>query len=218
MTDSDTPRASDDALVALSALHDGEADHTQLHRACQAWRSDASARQAWHAWAVVGDVLRSEDLAQSAAHDSAFLQRLRQRMQDEPVVLAPTSLGEPTGDDQQVEVRLFEHLSSQAVPELRGVRRRWAGPTAVVAGFVAVAGALVMFRAGTGEPVQVIADKADPLVVVAPSASGTGAGTEMLVRNADLDRYLAAHREFAQGPAFAAPGGLRQVVATPSSR
>lgn len=218
MTDSDTPKERDDALAALSALHDGEAGQAELHRACLAWRTDSSLRQAWHAWAVVGDVLRSEDLAQSAAHDSAFLQRLRQRLQDEPVVFAPAPLADAVGDDPQVEAVRYEHLARQAVPQSGGVRRRWVGPTAVAAGFVAVAGALVMLRTGTVEPVQVITQGVGSPIALTPSASSTGSAAEVLVRSADLDRYLAAHREFAQGPAFAAPGGVRQVVASPSGR
>jgi hypothetical protein len=37
-------------------------------------------------------------------------------------------------------------------------------------------------------------------------------------RNPELDRYLVAHRQFAQGPAFAAPGGVRQVALTPEGQ
>ena len=37
-----------------------------------------------------------------------------------------------------------------------------------------------------------------------------------MVRDPELDRYLAAHRQYVQGPALAAPGGVRQVAVHPS--
>ena len=42
----------------LSALADGQADAAEP--ACGLWRDDAAARQTWHAYHLIGDVLRSE--------------------------------------------------------------------------------------------------------------------------------------------------------------
>jgi len=43
----------------------------------------------------------------------------------------------------------------------------------------------------------------------APSASAAASGTDGgLIRNAELDRYLAAHRQYSNASALAAPGGL----------
>ncbi|HNK20223.1 MAG TPA: sigma-E factor negative regulatory protein, partial [Piscinibacter sp.] len=73
----------------LSALVDGEAADDDVKQACVDWRGDAKARQSWHAYQLIGDVLRSDDLASAAGRDEAFLRRLRARLADEPVVLAP---------------------------------------------------------------------------------------------------------------------------------
>ena len=95
---------------ALSALIDGEADASVLGRACAAWRDQPATRSEWHTYHLIGDVMRSDDLASAPGRDAAFLARLRVRLADEPVVLAPAPLA----------------------PATRRMRpRRWAGPVAV---------------------------------------------------------------------------------------
>ena len=70
--------SAEDLRRCLSALADGEA--SSLVQACQAWRDDAHARETWHAYHLIGDVLRSEELAHAPARDEAFLAGLRQRL------------------------------------------------------------------------------------------------------------------------------------------
>jgi len=77
------------AAEQLSALADGEVDAAAAGAACGAWKTDAELRRTWHAWHLIGDVLRSEDLASSAERDQRFLVALRGRLALEPVVLAP---------------------------------------------------------------------------------------------------------------------------------
>src|SRR5688500_8447097 len=83
------------ALENLSALTDGELDSAAAARACARWRDDPSQRSAWHAYQLIGDVLRSDDLASTARRDAAFLAALRTRLAAEPVVLAPEAEPEP---------------------------------------------------------------------------------------------------------------------------
>ncbi|MBU6260953.1 MAG: sigma-E factor negative regulatory protein, partial [Burkholderiales bacterium] len=108
-----------DPRIWVSALVDGEAD--ALDPVCAVWRDSAEARGAWHAYHLIGDVMRSDDLAADPARDARFLAGLRERLAGEPVVLAP--------------------------PRRRQV---WLVPAAVAAGFVAVAGVLVVARMGGG--------------------------------------------------------------------
>ena len=74
----------------LSALVDGELDPEAVRAACADWHEGGEVRVNWHAYHLIGDVLRSDDLARSADADSAFLACLRERMAREPVVLAPS--------------------------------------------------------------------------------------------------------------------------------
>ena len=189
--------STDPVRAALSALMDG--DRSAADQACVAWRGDASARNDWHTYHLIGDLLRSDEHRCEPMRDAAFVARLRERLASEPTVLAP----------QPVE--------GAVVP--RGRRwRAWMAPAAVAAGFVAVAGALVVTRmAGpdaeggdrlaraTAAPTGVVA-QVSATAEASSGPAGLPAGPEgaTVIRNSELDRYLAAHRQrantFAPGP------------------
>jgi len=141
-------RRPDDDLPfeALSALSDGEASAAEVARACAAWRDDAKVRAQWSSYHLIGDVMRSDELA-DASGSARFLKSFRERLAEEPVVLAPAGLvarHQPSVVDVGVP----------ALPALQPLRRRvWAGPMAVAACFVVVVGALVSNQSGlTGGP------------------------------------------------------------------
>ncbi len=202
---------TDPVRAALSALMDG--DQAAADQACRAWRGDASARDHWHTYHLIGDLLRSDEHRCEPARDAIFVARLRERLAAEPTMLAPR----PTA----------------GVAFLRARRlRAWMAPAAVAAGFVAVAGALVVTRVGAPEGAaddrvaSVVVAPATPVVVQAPTMPGAAsapavspASTEnaALIRSSELDRYLAAHRQHANTFAPSAPrGDVRNVsVAEP---
>ncbi|MBX3621297.1 MAG: sigma-E factor negative regulatory protein [Rhizobacter sp.] len=200
----------------LSALMDGELDTSAMARACGRWREDREARAQWHAYHLIGDVLRSEDLASSAARDADFLASLRVRLADEPVVLAPSN--------PAVQV---------PAEDPRRQRRSWATPVAVAAGFVVVAGTLAVTQmagglsprglssdaavtAGAGAPpTVVIAFDAASAVEDPPSVVLNG----RLVRDVRLDEYLAAHKRFGGSSLPGGPSGfLRNAAADGTAR
>jgi sigma-E factor negative regulatory protein RseA len=186
---------TDPVRVALSALMDG--DQTAADQACRAWRGDASARDHWHTYHLIGDLLRSDEHRCEPARDAVFVARLRERLAAEPTVLAP----QPTAG-----------LAFQRARRLRA----WMAPAAVAAGFVAVAGALVVTRVVTpeGETDDRLARVVVAPVVQLPTMPGASsapavspASTEnaALIRSSELDRYLAAHRQHANTFAPGAP-------------
>lgn len=123
---------------ALSALADGEAPSQDVARACAAWRDQPEAKAAWHDYQMIGDVMRSEDLAQASASE-AFLSKFREKLAQEPVVLAPVAAAQTASAQQQLA-----SAGTQATAVVRTLRRRaWAGPVSVAAGFVMVVGALM---------------------------------------------------------------------------
>lgn len=132
---------------ALSALADGEAPSQDVARACAAWRDQPDAKAAWHDYQMIGDVMRSDDLAQASASD-AFLSKFRERLAHEPVILAPVAAAQ-TASTQQLA-----SAGNQAAAVVRTLRRRaWTGPVSVAAGFVMVVGALMssqILPGGTG--------------------------------------------------------------------
>lgn len=194
---------------ALSALLDGElqaGDALAVQRACAWWRESSPARQDWHAWHLIGDVMRSEELAQPPARDAAFLARLRERLADEPVVLAPAP------------VAPLASVAPVAPAVARAWHRTWTLPTAVAAGFMAVAAVLVVTRTGppTAVPVLATAPGAGLSVVSVPSAAPSSAtGSAGLIRDPRLDSYLRAHQTARGNLAAAVPGGgMRNVDIT----
>ena len=184
--------SDEDRRALLSALADGEAAAAQA--GCELWRDDAQARATWHTYHLIGDVLRSDDLAVRPARDAAFLAALRERLAAEPTVLAPAAL-------------------PVAAPAPRR-RHAWLAPAAVAAGFMAVAGVLVVARVaapGADGPVLAVGGPSNP------GLQRTGNGTPVaaplviegrLIRDAQLDAYLRAHRDAMGGAPVALPGGV----------
>ncbi len=210
-------------LHNLSALADGELDAAATVAAAAQWRSDGQAREAWHAYHLIGDVMRSEELASDTARDAAFLRRLARRLAEEPVVLAP----------QPAAARVSERPRDRA--SAGRSRWSWTMPAAVAAGFMAVASVLVVMRgtAPFAEGEAVVArffGGPGPVVVAgtgAPAAPGVDLQNEpqtlvadgQLIRDARLERYFAAHTQFGGSSALGVPSGfLRAATTQPPGR
>lgn len=200
MTDTKTDQSDSAALV--SAAMDGDA--RAVDAVATAWKDPNSrVRADWHAYQLIGDVLRSADGANPASRDEALLQRVRQRLANEPVVLAPV-----------VPAATIQHSS-----------RRWRAPAAIAAGLMAVVGLVVLqpvqneesgaslaARGGALQPVSQTGVSPRETLVAAPAPSvASGA---VMIRNAELDRYLAAHGQFSATSAVPAPGLAVRNVST----
>ena len=207
------------AAEQLSALADGELDAGAVAAACAIWRDNESARVRWHSYQLIGDVLRSDDLASSAGKDAVFMAALRARMSTEPVVLAPV----PLAADAAAEA----HRDAGRAGRARGWS--WMAPSAVAAGFVAVAGMLMVTQApapgiNAGGTVMSSARPSESgvMMVAAPTPSASGLAVEpqalvadgQLIRDARLDRYLAAHKQFAGVSVLGMPSGFVRSAAT----
>lgn len=189
---------------ALSALVDGEADARTAASLSARWRDEAALRERWHSYQLIGDVLRSEELA-GRGRDAAFLQRLRAQLDQEPVVLAPRA------------DRVAEEAAA-ALPRQRAVGaglRRWATPAAVAAGFLAVIGSLAVTRlpgpqaeAPQLAQAPVMPVEAPQQVVLATPADQVEPANGVLIRDARLDQYLAAHKQFGGSSALSVPSGF----------
>jgi sigma-E factor negative regulatory protein RseA len=188
---------ADPTMRTLSELMDGEAGTLSSGRACTAWAADAAARERWHVWHLIGDVLRSDELSSTPQRDGAFLVRLRERLAKEAVVLAPE-----------------RSLTASRRSVLR--RRSWVASATVAAGFVAVAAAVVVLRNPPVPATGPSLAKAPPVTGATPVAVAQPAPmppTEpqvlvvngQLIRDARLDHYLAAHK---QHSAIGIPAGL----------
>ena len=140
-------------MIELSALADGVCGDAEAARALALWRQSDSARRAWHAYHVIGDVLRSPDLA-VAGSGEVFLQKLRVRLAGEPVPLAPSA---SRADQAQAG-------APEGWAQVRSIHRRWAAPMAVAASFMA----LTFFSLSAFKPAGQGGDGLGPLL--APAA------------------------------------------------
>jgi sigma-E factor negative regulatory protein RseA len=207
-----TPAGDDDPdrRQWLSALADGQAE--ALAPGCRAWAEGGAARATWHAYHVIGDVMRSDELARDAAGDAAFLDRLRGRLAQEPVPLAPMAATAAPAPAPAAARDPAPAAARAAAPA--AARARWLTPAAMAAGFVAVAGVLVVAR--TGGPVPeggAVQAQAQPGVIAvrgagAPVPRPLDAG---VIRDARLDQYLQAHHG-ALGGSTALPGAAKRNV------
>jgi len=212
MSQPDSDRSSSDSSRRiLSALADGDATDSEAARAFQAWRDDPDARATWHGYQLIGDVLRSEDLAVEPRADEAFLVALRARLAAEPVVLAPQARAE--------EPAVAAPAVANGAAAARS-RARWQGPMAMAAGFLVVIGGLNVLRPfGHGSDVVAAGPASVPLMAAAtavnnggvvPVSQQTPAQTKAAADQ--LAPYLAAHRQSAMNAPFQMPGNdLRNV-------
>jgi len=192
----------------MSALVDGELDAAAAEAACARWKSDAQARCDWHAYQLIGDVLRSDGLAKGASRNEQFLVLLRARLQTEPVVLAPAPLLSPQRPG-----------SGASAPAARWTSR-WVLPSAMAAGLLLVVGTVTVLRPGglppAGSSPLALADPTPRIAAPLGSASiDESVGGPMtvfmigrVIRDARLDRYLAAHKQFSGSSALGLPSAF----------
>jgi sigma-E factor negative regulatory protein RseA len=189
------------AKERLSALADGEVDGAEPASLCAGWAANAATRRDWHTWHLIGDVLRSEDLASDPHRDRQLCAAIRARLHHEPVVLAPG-------------------------PVTAGHRGRWAVGGAIAAGLVVVVGTFTVLRPGNDSPVLAQGRPAVVPVVVATAPAAEQSVAEepvvadvRMIRDAQLDRYLAAHKQFAGTSALGVPSAfLRSATLDTASR
>lgn len=184
-----------DACESLSAFADGEADAAEQLRCLMLWRTQRALRVRWHEYQVIGDAMRSDELVSRADDDAAFLDALRDRLTHDQPAMAPVIAAAP-----------------RRMPA-------WLGPMAVAAGVGAVALTLALLgplRPGPSNEASLAAAPPKPtnLAVAAPAEPALRVLSGQLIRDARLDRYLAAHRQGANGAALQMPGAVVRSVDT----
>ena len=189
---------------ALSCLMDGELPLAETADALAAWGHDGELRERWHAYHLIADVLRSDDLASQPAADERFLQALRLRLADEPVPMAtvPMATVPITPAPVRLPARPVADTAAQAMASgQRSGGGRWWLSAGLAAGLMAALGLTLLPQLTAPTP-------SGASLVAMPAVPAPATGT--LVRDARLDRYLAAHRNLANNTTAA--GGAEHRV------
>ncbi len=184
----------------LSALMDGQLQGEQWLQALQ-FAQQEEGRAAWQAYHVVGDVLRSAELAQGVS-SSAFLARFQQRLAQEP---------EPVSERQEPATRLATPIRQELSQAANASVFRWK----MLAGFASLAvvasvgwnswDRLQQNAAPAGTQLAVATPAPTP---VAQASSGPASSSSVMIRDPRLDELLAAHKQFGSTSALQMPAGF----------
>ena len=196
----------------LSALMDGQLQGEDWLQALRC-AEQKEGRATWLAYHVVGDALRSTELAAHGASSSAFLARFQQRLAQEPLPAA--QLKEATLQ----QVVAVPDKADRALPQSANASVfRWK----MVAGLASLA---VVASVGwnsferlqlQGAPGQQLAaaGSARPVPAQVPAQQGGGVAASAegssptMLRDPRLDELLAAHRQFGSTTALQMPAGF----------
>ncbi len=169
----------------LSAMVDGELEPVELVQALGDAVGDTNSIRQWHAYHIVGDVLRSAELA-TVGKDLEFLQNFERRLAQEPVYPHPLSTPVQSALDS---VALAQSANAGTL--------RWKLIAGVACGALVIVvgmGQWQQLESQTG--VQLSSSPIVQPVAIAPvSAIQSEAGTPIMIRDPELDSLLAAHQQ-----------------------
>lgn len=192
----------------LSALVDGELTGPELEQAL-ALAEDAQGQANWQLYHLVGDVLRSPDLAHHSQHD--LLSGLRAQLAQEPPLQAlPESAAESVSAPRvAVAPGVLEQVQAPALasaqqrdPAANASVFRWklAAGFASIAAVAAVGWQVLMVQAPTAIAPQ-LAQTAAPNVVAVAAQDGK----TVMLRDPNLDALLTLHEQYGTRPSLQVP-------------
>ena len=174
----------------ISALADGQLQGDAFARAVQAASADDDAQASWHAYHLIGDVLRTGECS-VATPPADFLARMQARLAHE---------GAPAAGAAVINAGATP-VAAAGVDAANDNSFRWK----LVAGFASVAAVAAIGWSMIATPV-----KPEQAQLAAVTAGALVAGTERgaMIRDARLDAFLAAHRELGGASALPTPAGF----------
>lgn len=203
----------------VSALADGQLDAQDMERGFHALSANPEARYCWDTYHLIGDVLRSPDLA-GATPSPEFVQRLAQRLAREP---APVPGPQPEVLMAGPAAGPAAQPQGQPIPQDSANDSRFARPLKLAAGFATVAamGVAAWMALGAAQDsassaaARLALESMPPRVgmVVTPTDKGP------MLRDPALDEMLATHRQLGDVTALQAPAaGLHNATFEPAAR
>lgn len=165
-------------------------------------------RAAWSDYHLIGDALRSDDLAASPAASSAFMNAFSARFEAEAHVFAPAAI--PAASAERARSGMFRRrvvpafavaaaaatLTWIVVPQLQGVDNH---------------SGLQVASVSSSDHVQRVAMASVPAATLRSPVVEAN-----IIRDASLDQYLEAHQQFSQQPVM--PGSTPLIRTAASSQ
>jgi sigma-E factor negative regulatory protein RseA len=199
----------------ISALVDGQLRGEAATQAVQVVAQDAQARANWHAYHVVGEVLRAQALPWRSAKDKDFLSKLSSRLQQEPTPwVAEFAINSVAAYASSQSATVLDDYKKEAAND-PNMRWKWLAGLASLA-LVAVLGwGVVGGLGGVGTPSYPaqLAQAPIPTAPTAPSVQTQAAdepneAAPVMVRDPRLDQMLQAHQQFGGASALQMPSGF----------
>ena len=192
----------------LSALADGQLSGNALTQALE-FSSQDEGRETWQLYQLVGDVLRSPELARPVDNGD-FLVRLRTQLAQEAAPVAQATVSSPAAPAQPV--------LTQFTPPPQAANDsvfRWK----MVAGLASLAAVVTLVWSAVGglggppagaQMAAVSAPVTASVSVQAPAVSlaDNQAPQQVMIRDPRLDELLAAHKQFGGTSALQLPAGF----------
>jgi sigma-E factor negative regulatory protein RseA len=196
---------------ALSALADGQLRGAAFAQAVERVEQDANAHATWHAYHVVGDVLRSGDLA-FCSDDQAFLARFQSRLAQEPALTSTLSAANLIAIDAYKAGAEAHLYVDAAVPKEASNERffGWklvAGLASVVA-VVAVSWGVLSGSGAAPTAPQLAQADVQPSTQVQQAVTLADGAPQVMLRDARLDELMAEHKQFGGTSALQMPAGF----------
>lgn len=200
-----------DPQDTLSALADGQLRGEAFVQAVEQVESQAAAQATWHAYHLVGDVLRSNDLA-FCTDDQAFLARFQSRLAQEPVLVPSVNAA------SLIAIKAYESSAEALLdtddetpdPAANAPRFGWkllAGVASLVA-VMAVSWNVLGGSGATAPPALLAQVAEDSTVRVSQPTVLAGGEPQVMLRDARLDALMAAHQQFGGTSALQMPAGF----------
>lgn len=179
---------------SLSALADGQLDTETFARSAEQLLADAQLRAAWHGYHLIGDVMRSGELA-STQRDAAFLARFRTRLDSEPKRPIPAMAAVDASSAAGLAIPLAEAANTPW---------KWLAVAASVVAVGAIGWNMLALGISGNTSLQVAQSPSPGLVQLTAGNSSES----VMLRDARLDELLAAHKQMGGTSALQMPAGF----------
>lgn len=190
----------------ISALLDGELAPAQGEAVLASIDADG-ARESWHLYHLIGDVLRAPDLA-ACAGDAAFVARLRAQLpaQDAPPVQTSAPLLATVAEVRRDAANdgVFRWKMAAGFASLAAVAAIGWGTLGGIGPQAPTDGAQLALSANPSTPTMAAVPVGQQALVAATPAQTA----PVMLRDPELDQLLAAHRQAAGVSAFGDTAGF----------